>query len=419
MPRSGSRRTARRARRGTIYALVLGTGLVLTLMGVTGLALVSARRARVERSGQAAAARASALAGLELATHFLDLDPDGAGWRAAAGPHTLLDRWSLAGGTCSVVLSDPLDADLRADPAGRVRAVATADVGDAHQAIAADLLPTIAPLPVLTAAGWVGGNITLSACTAFGRRVLGANGTVSAQGASHISIPVAGASVSGGTYNSGTVVTTPRDMPPADAIDRWVALATPITRASLGGGGRARKFALGPNYNPFGTPNPRGIYVVDCGGQNVQFETCRIAGTLILLDPGSNSDFSGAVAFEALPGQPSLLVRGSIQFGLVSSDLTEPVAGVNLNPVGFPDERGVADADQSDAYASQIAGLVFITGDADFFGTNTIDGVLLVGGDLSVQSTLTLRWRELAPIDGFTAVAGFTLDEPSVQRVVE
>lgn len=404
--------------RGSVYLMVLAAGIALTTLGIAGLALVrSQRRSEVLRHDAEACRRASQSA-LELAAGHFAADPTGeASWRKDASA-TVFDMW-LGNAQIAVLAEDPLDADLSDSPDDPVLLTASARRGAARQMVRARLDTTLADLPCLGAAVWTGTSISFDWSTVYADSVVGSNGGLRASGAT-IGASVAGASISGSKYYGQTrIITQSLDMPDAGTIDLWENKAVAIPYASLPGGSISN-CVLSAASNPFGSLSPSGVYVIDCKGSSITINRCRINATLIITNARSDSKIGSSCLIQAPSGQPALLVDGSFMLELRASDFAESVTG-NLNPPGSP-YLGVTDSDTADSYPSMIEGLVFVTGNLYVINSSdvTVEGVVLVGGGLRVDTRLRVRHRApQTPIEGFREVVGFSLDPSSIERVVD
>jgi hypothetical protein len=398
--------------------MVLAAGIALTTLGIAGLALVrSQRRAEVLRHDAEACRRASQSA-LELAAGQFAADPTGTdSWRKDASA-TIFDTW-LGNAQIAVLAEDPLDADLSDSADGPVLLTASARRGAARQMVRARLDTRLADLPCLSAAVWAGTSITFNSATVYADAVVGSNGGLVASG-STIGARVAGASISGSTYKEQTrIITQSLDMPDASVVDLWTRKAVAISYASLPGGTISR-CVLSAASNPFGSPSPSGVYIINCQGNRITINLCRINATLVIINPRSDSKIDSSCLIEAPIGQPALLVDGSFVLDPHAADFAESTTG-NLNPPGSP-YLGVTDSDTADSYPSMIEGLVFVTGILQVAGAAnaTVEGVVLVGSALRVDGRLTVRHRSpQTPIEGFREVTGFALDPDSVERVVD
>lgn len=404
--------------RGSVYLMVLAAGVALTTLGIAGLALVrSQRRAEVLRHDAEACRRATQSA-LELAAGQFAADPTGVdSWRKDTSA-TIFDTW-LGNTQIAVLAEDPLDADLSDSPDDPVQLTATARRGSARQMVRARLDTSLSNLPCLNAAVWTGSAISINSGTVYADAAVGSNGGVVASTAT-IGADVAGASVSGSTYLGQTrVVTQSLAMPGASSIDAWKRKGVVIPYASIPGGA-ITNCVLSAASNPFGSPSPTGVYVINCNGNALTIDRCRINATLVIINARSDSKVGSTCLIQAPAGQPAILVDGSLMLELRASDFAESSTG-NLNPSGTP-YLGVSDSDTADSYPSMIEGVVFVTGNLYVTSSSdaTVEGVVLVGGAIRVDSRLNVRHRPPpTPIEGFREVVGFALDPNTVERVVD
>ncbi len=150
-------------------------------------------------------------------------------------------------------------------------------------------------------------------------------------------------------------------MPPPTWADYYNREGTAISITSLptsDGYRNLEKVALGPGYNPFGTTNALGIYIIDCNNNALRIRNCLIRGTLLIKNPGTGSVVSDAVDWA--PGTanlPALLVDGSFALRHVEGTLSEVTHNVNFNPSGMTN----SDNDKLDRYPCRLQGLVYIT----------------------------------------------------------
>lgn len=183
--------------------------------------------------------------------------------------------------------------------------------------------------------------------------------------------------------------------------------STTVTHRSLSG------VLLGPAHNPFSSEtNAYGLYRIDCGGQKIIIENCRIIGTLILENPGSGSEIRGSICWEpAISNYPILLSNQPLTIGLSLLPLHETAVGINFNPTGaaYPyNSAGLTDTDRRDTYPSTLRGLIFSKGNLTLTGQTTIDGLVLSAGDITVKDgTVRLRYRNIYwwnPPPGFSSM---------------
>jgi hypothetical protein len=162
---------------------------------------------------------------------------------------------------------------------------------------------------------------------------------------------------------------------------------------------------LSPTSNPFGSTNPNGVYVIDCGGSALRIERCRIVGTLVLLNPGPGSAITGPVSWEpAVPGFPALVVGSTnstypanLKIATSRRGLNESLNGTNFNPIGTPHNAVGADAVQNDILPSEIRGWVFAGGSLTFENAPTIYGAVIAADDVHFGGWPQIYW-DAAPI---------------------
>ena len=88
------------------------------------------------------------------------------------------------------------------------------------------------------------------------------------------------------------------------------AAGTKLVLLGTAGGPRVRKNRSGSAQAIVSDGN---IYVIDCGGQSIMVQNMRLAGTLVLLNTGSNSAIQGSVNMApSVANYPTLLVSGSL-----------------------------------------------------------------------------------------------------------
>jgi hypothetical protein len=172
---------------------------------------------------------------------------------------------------------------------------------------------------------------------------------------------------------------------------------------------------LSPATNPYGAPNARGIYILNCAGRDVVIANSRVVGTLVLLNPGPGTMIAGSVAFEpAESTMPALMTDGKITLSLSRDDLSESQLGVNFNPPGvpYPFESGAGsftNATATDTLRSGITGLVYSKADLAVENDTLVSGVLAVDGAVAVNaSSLTLHYSNrylINPPPGFASAA--------------
>ena len=153
---------------------------------------------------------------------------------------------------------------------------------------------------------------------------------------------------------------------------------------------------LSPTVNPFGTPNTQGIYVLNCAGQDVVMSRSRIVGTIVFLNPGSNSAIQDSVCWEAaVYNFPAVLSNATLNIKMSSTGLSESSLGVNLNPAGtpFPFSGGASNATATESYPSKITGIIYSAADINFSASASVTGVVIAADDIFINATsLTLNY---------------------------
>ncbi len=167
---------------------------------------------------------------------------------------------------------------------------------------------------------------------------------------------------------------------------------------------------LSPAVNPFGSTNAKGIYVINCAGNDVVIGRSRIVGTLIFLNPGGNSAIQDSVCWEAaVYNYPALLTNNTLNIKMSSTGLSESSLGINLNPAGtpYPYTGGVSNTTATESYPSRITGIVYSKNDLKFSATSSVTGVVMAANDIYVNATsLTLNYGSMYlndPPPGFDA----------------
>lgn len=403
-------------RRATAYLLVLVAVLVTVSIGVTGTMVHKARRERLSRAWEIERAHQIAQAGLELSVAYLQSDRS---WRTLRGLGVWMNNAPLLDGTVTVTASDP-DGSATDDHADDITLTSEGRFGKARQVVTATFTPIPVPMSSLAYASSTVGPTDFRG-TINANRALAANGSMTAVGAAVRAPVYAGSSITGLIYygtqhpNSGT-----REHPGATVFDWYIANGTAINHGSLPGGD-LQQVVLGPGHNPWGAPNPLGIYVINCANKRIRIRNCRIEGTLVLLNPKSDSKIEQSLNWAPADSRlPALLVLGGMQIDISSTPITETAANTNLNPPTAP-YLGSSDNDTSDSYPSQIEGLIYVSGNLIARGAAQIRGQVLAGGSATFSENVTLSWSSRYfdnPPPGFVSRYNMRLKTESLARVV-
>ncbi|QDU81899.1 Carbohydrate binding domain protein [Polystyrenella longa] len=188
--------------------------------------------------------------------------------------------------------------------------------------------------------------------------------------------------------------------------------------------GTIYKRVISPNHNPYGETNPDGIYFIDCGGSALGIDTCRILGTLVVLDSGDSSQiYPGPIAWSTVePNFPCLLVDGKFNINATSDGLNETRDEVNYNPIGAAHNTLGEDDDIVDTIPSKISGLIYVSDDLVFDNQANIEGVVLGGNKITIEDTFSLVYNSIFftnPPPGFSAPETIRILLNSVQKPLD
>jgi len=416
-------------RRGSTYVLILGLSAIIMTMALGAMALARLQSRQGRGTADVAHARLGAHAAIQMGRRIIKADAD---WR----DHYPNGSWSAdvptGRGTASLQVVDPGDGNLADDDLEPVVLTGTGERGLAVQKMQVTLLADATGLGCLQTALHTGNDLKFNACTVRCDQTVSANDDVDASGAEVWADAEAASDVTGGTYRGTTTAgVDPRSMPdPSTVFNEYQSRGTRIPRWDLPWDDDARTIAevvLSPGHNPYWpySQNANGIYYIPCGGQSVCIRDCRIVGTLVLLDAGSNTRIEGSVNWEpAVENYPALIVQGRLSFRQSAGALDEEALAKNFNPAHTP-YGGQSDSDVSDFYPSRIEGLIYVENDAfAAAGTHTVHGVIVVGNTLTAEpgSLLNLRYdaRFLNdPPPAFLERVDMKVAEGSYHRVVD
>lgn len=380
------------SRRGTIYVLVLVTASIVTAMGVAGVMVARTERSATEWSLRSERAARGAHSALHLGLQRIRAS---AQWRDALpapvdGWYTLSSA-TIDSVTTSVEVTDPIDWDLSNEVRGRILARATASYLGSRRTFEAQFDPVATPFSCLNYAISVGGAVTFKSGTLQSDGGMACNLTVIKTGGT-VNADISSATILLGLGFNGSnkILSGTVEFPSVLDFAIYSSSGTRITYAS-----RFEKFLLSPTSNPFGTPNPRGIYYIDCGGKNIEIRKARIIGTLVLLNTGSGSKITDTVLLQSpTPTLPALICAGPLSLEMTDDMLSEASEGTNFNPTGAA-YLGFTDSDQTDLYPSRIDGLVFITGACTVKNALNIVGGLYVAGSFLLDGDLCVARDQL------------------------
>ncbi len=397
--------------------------MVITVIGLSALLLARIERRGTEGMADFARARLHARSAIEMGFFRIGNDSN---WRTTPGNGVWDSNQSIGSGHYSLTGVDPLDADLGDDVMDPVVLTGTGMEGEARFKLEVTLNAKALPLSCLEVALHADGDLVFSTTTLNGDQIISANGSVSASGSTINSDVEAVESVIGSNYD-GTITTgiAPRDMPnPGTVFDYYTANGTSINIALLAHNSHydLENVVLSATSNPFGVPDPAGIYIIDCLSGELRIRNCRIVATLVLLNPAETSKVHLSVNWKPpAPNFPALLVRGTMNLALDSAPLSESDLGVNFNPAGTPYD-GAENAGIADTYPSMINGLVYASGDIFLTNSVTVDGVVVVDGTVSGSGIFSFSYQNAAyndPPPGFVDTVRMDVVPGSWQQIVE
>jgi hypothetical protein len=187
--------------------------------------------------------------------------------------------------------------------------------------------------------------------------------------------------------------------------------------------GDLTEFVLAPGYNPWGSPNANGVYLIDTGNTDLRISDARIHGTLLVHTGSRKLILDGQMLLHpARSDYAVLIVKGNLELRLnsVAESLSESAENVNFNRLGAPYED-VSDADKNDTYPNRIQGLVYVTGAVTVKESTRINGMLLAVGAVTIEANPRFQHDSALltnPPEGFSSVS-FAVQPGSWTRVVD
>jgi hypothetical protein len=324
-----SGRACSRRRTGSAYVMMLACAVIVTAITLGGMALNKAQRDVYQSQDEVRRARQAAASGLEACTQILM--PTINARRSFDDPEGLPKQ--IDGVELSYSIVDAIDGDLTNDITQAIDVTVEARVGSARQMITGRMTPRLTPIGMAEY-----GLAATAAVKLTGTKVDAVAGVYSGTGVaatgSNISAPV----YSPGSMSGGTYMDTTTRAAVASAVDtsdptKLCAEATRISYNAISGG-RIDKQVLSPTINPFGAAtNPRGIYLIDCGGQRLRIRDSRIIGTLIVLNAKADSDWEGGVNLSTYDSRlPAVVWMGDLTIATSAADLSETAASCVVQP---------------------------------------------------------------------------------------
>ncbi len=388
----------RRQRAGSVYVAVLGVAMIVAVIAIGAITVQRVVRKMAQQSLDMAQARDYAIAAIEIGQLRVKSDSQ---WRTTF-PNGVWETAQVIGtGTYTLEGTDPADGDLTDDPMDPIRLVGIGRNSSARQKVATTFQPTVFGMTCLEVAA-IGASVSLDDANVDCDQIICSNDGMSATSAAVQSDVEAVGAIWGWSYlGSSTSGVPARTMPDGSVFDYYTANGTQIAFSSLVDKKKRTRaltnVVLSPNANPYGADhvNAMGIYVIDCGGDNLVIRDCRILGTLVVLNAGSKSRVERAVNWSAaIANFPALLVQGPFELrherAIVLAEAN--AGGVNFNPPGTPYE-GSEDTDTTDQYPTEINGLVYVSENVKWKKTANVTGAVVCGAFLQLSGDLLISYR--------------------------
>lgn len=415
--RSNPRRSPR-ARRGSVYLIVLSSMSVALFTVTAGVLAARAHAARASALADAQAASRAAESGLEAVLASMKQT---IAWRqTVSGPFS----FTLPDGAVAVALSDPVDGRLADDSAGVVELLATGTKNNARRLIKVRATPNLLPHNVMSYGLLVSGAVTFTTSSWWSRLPIHSNTSIGTSGTCSITgtMTAVGAVPSSGITPAATSGAAAVTLPVyADVLSEYAAIGS--TGTMSGTGAVSLQYALiSPVSPPWAlSANTAGVYVIDCAGRRLTIQDCRINGTLICKNATGGVRITGTVLWDpAVAGYPCLLTDGAISITTTGDDLSEATASKNFNPIGAA-YNGSADADTADVYPSEFRGLIWAGGALTMSGAFASQGPLIIGGTATITNTTGVT-RGVTPTSGPPALRAspdFSIDRTTWARQVD
>lgn len=371
------------SRRGGVYLAVAGTVTFVTLIGVAGLAWWARADDRVSLTHDERHAEDLARAGIELGIERTASDPD---WRKTFADGGWNDAIEFAGGSVRLQLSDEGDGRIEDDLGDDAVILARAKHGRAARQLRVEIEPMLVPINALETAIWSDKHIAIEASPA-----LNADLPLFADEDLTVEDWYANADLQSDQKieaekgaRSQTIVSSDLYTRPdwGEFSSAIKGIGTEIPRSAFGW--RLQDVVLSDASNPFGTPDPDGIYWINGRSNDFVIRNVRIVGTLIVFN--AEVTVEGWQLWEQTDnGWPVFVCERALTLATGGVTLFESLAGFNVNPTGTPYE-GEDDDRLDDSYPCRITGLVVGLHHVDVTGGLELRGTLVVKEDLSISN---------------------------------
>jgi hypothetical protein len=213
-----SKRRKTRHRSGSIYIAVLGTAMIVGLLGMSAMIGQRLQNRMVSTSGDVRQAQLNANTAIELGLLAMKSDTN---WRTTYSNGNVLANRATNAGTCTLTVRNVPDpgTPLSTNSDDPVILLGVGNSGDAIQRAKVTIDPRKDPLSSLRYSVATGGAITLQSDTLRTAGVISSN-TISATSA-QVYGKVEATSATGSSYNSGTTIVTSAKRP---AMPDWTTV---------------------------------------------------------------------------------------------------------------------------------------------------------------------------------------------------
>jgi cytoskeletal protein CcmA (bactofilin family) len=415
----GSLTAAAHRRRGSIYVVVLGCAMAITVIGLSALLTLRVERRFAEGTSDFAQARLHAYSAIEDGLFRIHSDP---GWRTTYPNGIWKSGAPIGSGIYTLIGEDLLDSDLSDSDTDSLVLTGVGIQGDARYKLEVTLVAQADPIEALRTAIHAGSMVVMG-----GKSLTATDGPVSTNGLLQLDggAEVFGDVECGSLNNGGTIsgtITVPaptKSMPDPEVLNWYAGIATPVVVPDT-----IERAVLTPGYNPWGATNPDGAYLITKAGGTLNIVDSRIQGTLVIQMNGGSVVFGNAVFLQRYRSDyPVLIVDGNVEFLFASSgnELSESALATNFNPTGAS-YLGDTDVLQDDSYPSEIQGLVHVTGTLRLKSTATVKGVVICESEVTADDANVIVHDPTlytSPPEGYTTPPTMVISDGSWKQVVD
>jgi hypothetical protein len=368
--------------RGSIYFLTLASSIILVLT-VTGLSFTIIQFRRESRSNQQIdQAEIYTQLGIRHALYFTHQIPN---WRNLLTSGPWMQNISNGNATYTVTGIDMVDGQLN-NGINAVQLACTTTVNGVHRTLTVETEQP--PLDSLRFAITAGQSIIMTNKSVINGDVASNANIDNSDASTFINGNVEVVTSINLTENISGSITTgiePKTFPYSPSLlEYYASQATPIMYQDT-----LQEILLSPSTNPFGTTNPYGLYMINCGGNQITIRDCRIVGTLILINPSSDSLIKDGINMQpARADYPALIIEGDMNI-LPSKDLNEADSNIDFS---LPGESGIGSI--TNTYPSLIQGAIYCNGNLILDQTCDIFGTVIATGAVEMRSESQISVNE-------------------------